>query len=157
MSLSLQALTALMLACAPHVAPETGLRIVRHESASNPYAIGINGPYRLQSQPRTREQALATVDQILKLPQVRSVDLGLAMINSANLPRLGLRLEDVFEPCTNLGAMQTLLQESYARAASRHGPGQKALQQTLSEYNTGHPDRGLRNGYVRKVYLQPLR
>lgn len=156
LNLSLSALTLLLASCAPQVAPETGLRLVRHESGGNPYAIGVNGPYVVRPQPSTAAQAVATGRMLLGLPGVRSIDVGLGMINSSNWARLGLSLEQVVEPCTNLQAMQSVLLPSYERAVLVHGPGQQALQRALSEYNTGHPSRGIANGYVRKVYLQPL-
>jgi type IV secretion system protein VirB1 len=156
MSMALSALTSLLLTCAPMVAPETGIRLVRHESGGNPYAIGVNGPYLVRPQPRTAAQAVATSKALLAMPGVRSIDVGLGMINSDNWARLGLTLEQVFEPCTNLQAMQAVLLPSYQRAVRVHGPGEAALQQALSEYNTGHPTRGISNGYVSKVYLQPV-
>ena len=156
LSLPVGTLTLLLSACAPQVAPETGLRLVQHESRGNPYAIGVNGPYVVRPQPVTATQAVATAKLLLGLPGVRSIDMGLGMINSSHLPRLRLSLEQVFEPCTNLQVMQSVLLPSYERAVRVHGPGQQALQRALSEYNTGHPSRGLANGYVRKVYLQPV-
>jgi type IV secretion system protein VirB1 len=149
-------LSLLLAQCAPQVAPETGLRLVRHESGGNPYAIGVNGPYVVRPQPSTAAQAVATSRLLLGLPGVRSIDVGLGMINSSNWARLGLSVEQVFEPCTNLQAMESVLLASYQRAVRVHGPGQPALQRALSEYNTGHPSRGIANGYVRKVYLQPV-
>ena len=155
-SLTVGTLAALLATCAPQVAPETGLRLVQHESRANPYAIGVNGPYVVRPQPVTSAQAVATAKRLLALPGVRSIDVGLGMINSSHLPRLGLSLEQVFEPCTNLKVMQSVLLPSYERAVLVHGPGQQALQRALSEYNTGHPSRGIAIGYVRKVYLQPV-
>lgn len=142
-SLTVGTLAALLATCAPQVAPETGLRLVQHESRANPYAIGVNGPYVVRPQPVTSAQAVATAKRLLALPGVRSIDVGLS-------------LEQVFEPCTNLKVMQSVLLPSYERAVLVHGPGQQALQRALSEYNTGHPSRGIANGYVRKVYLQPV-
>lgn len=155
-NLSLSALTLLLVSCAPQVALETGLRLVRHESGGNPYAIGVNGPYVVRPQPGSAAQAVATGRLLLGLPGVRSIDVGLGMINSSNWAQMGLSLEQVVEPCTNLQAMQSVLLPSYQRAVRVHGPGQQALQRALSEYNTGHPSRGIANGYVRKVYLQPV-
>jgi type IV secretion system protein VirB1 len=157
MSLSLEALTALLVACAPMVAPEMGVKVVRHESGGNPYAIGVNGPFVVRPQPRTKEQAVATAAALLRLPGVKSIDLGLAMINSANLPRLGLKVEDAFDACTNLTAMQRVLLPSYQKWAATLGQGDTALHAALSEYNTGHPKRGVGNGYVNKIYMQPVR
>ncbi len=151
------ALVMLVLACAPLVAPETAVKLVMTESGGNPWAIGVNGPYVVRPQPTTQSQAIGTARTLLRMPGVRSIDVGLAMINSSNFDRLGLTLEQAFDPCVNLGAMQAHLHESFTRAASEHGPCQAALQQALSEYNTGHRTRGIANGYVKKVYLQPIR
>jgi len=154
--MALQALASLIVACAPLVAPETGVRLVRLESGGNPYAIGVNGPYVVRPQPTTREQALATANQLLRMPDVKSIDMGLAMINSGNLARLGLTMEQAFDACANLGAMQRVLLPAYEKWAAVMGTGDAALQAALSEYNTGHPTRGLGNGYVHRIYVQPL-
>jgi type IV secretion system protein VirB1 len=132
------------------VHPQTALRLVQHESGSNPYAIGINGPYRLSAQPQSLEQAAATAQMLIN--SGLSIDMGLGMINSRNLARLGLTPQTVFDPCTNLGAMQRVLAEAYEQASRRQGPGQGALMEALSVYNTGNPTNGLRNGYVGSVY-----
>jgi type IV secretion system protein VirB1 len=136
------------------VHPHTTLKLVKHESGTNPYAIGINGPYRLSPQPTSKKQAIATAKMLLNAGM--SIDMGLAMINSHNLKSLGLTVETVFDPCTNLNAMQTVLTTAYDKAVKRNGPGQKALAEALSEYNTGNASRGIRNGYVSSVYRAPL-
>ncbi len=155
--LGAEALRAIVLACAPLVSPETALKLVMTESGGNPWAIGVNGPYVVRPQPQTADQALATARRLLEMPGVKSIDIGLAMINSQNLPRFRLSLEQAFDPCINLAAMQSHLATSYARGIAEHGAEQRALQQALSEYNTGHRTRGIHNGYVRKVYVQPIR
>lgn len=157
MSLSLEALTLLLASCAPMIAPEMGVKVVRHESGGNPYAIGVNGPFAVRPQPRSKEQAVGVATALLRLPGVKSIDLGLSMINSANLPRLGLTLEDAFDSCANLQAMQKVLLPSYQKWALALGEGDSALHAALSEYNTGHPKRGVSNGYVTKIYKQPIR
>jgi type IV secretion system protein VirB1 len=143
-------LLSLTLACAPMVHPDTALRLVKHESGNNPFAIGINGPYRLSTQPKTRAQAVATAQMLIDAGL--SIDMGLGQINSRNLSWLGLTLESVFDPCRNLQAMQAVLLSGYEKAAKTHGPGQQALVAALSAYNTGHPERGVRNGYVASVF-----
>lgn len=147
-------LLSLSLACAPMVHPDTALRLVKHESGNNPFAIGINGPYRLWPQPKSREQAVATAQMLVNAGL--SIDMGLGQINSRNLPWLGLTLETVFDPCQNLRAMQVVLLKGYEKAAKTHGPGQQALVAALSTYNTGHPERGVRNGYVASVFKTPV-
>lgn len=147
-------LLSLTLACAPMVHPDTALRLVKHESGNNPFAIGINGPYRLSPQPKSRAQAVATAQMLMNAGL--SIDMGLGQINSRNLPWLGLTLETVFDPCMNLRAMQVVLLKGYEKAAKTHGPGQQALVAALSTYNTGHPERGVRNGYVASVFKTPV-
>lgn len=148
-------LMSVVLACAPYVHPDTALRIIHHESGGNPYAIGINGPWLLSRQPSTKEQAIATAQVLINAGV--SIDMGYGGINSSNLKRFGLTPETVFDPCRNLQAMQMHLIESYTKAVKRHGPGQTALRETLSEYNTGHPQKGQRNGYVDKVISTVLK
>ncbi|MFY7808518.1 MAG: lytic transglycosylase domain-containing protein [Fimbriimonadaceae bacterium] len=157
MGMPLESLAALIISCAPMVAQDTAIKIIRHESGGNPYAIGVNGPYVVRPQPLNKEQAVATARKLLTLPGVRSIDVGFGQINSDNFSWLGLTVESAFDGCTNIRSMQTILVNSYERHAKRLGPGQAALQATLSEYNTGHPERGLRNGYVRKIYMQPIK
>ena len=142
-------LLSAVLACAPHVHPDTALRIIHHESGGNPYAIGINGPWMLSRQPTSKAQAIATAQMLINAGI--SIDMGYSGINSRNLKRFGLTTETVFDACANLQAMEKHLIDSYAKAVVRHGPGQMALRETLSEYNTGHPLKGQRNGYVDKV------
>ncbi|MEO8112766.1 MAG: conjugal transfer protein, partial [Phenylobacterium sp.] len=82
---------------------------------------------------------------------------GIAQINVANLDRLGLSLADAFDPCANLAASARVLADGYRRAAPAAGEEQRGLRTALSYYNTGHPDRGLRNGYVTKVVAAAAR
>lgn len=141
---------SVVLACAPLVHPDTALRLIQHESGGNPYAIGVNGPWTLSHQPVNKKQAVATAKVLIS--SGLSVDLGLGGINSKNLDRFGMTVETAFDPCVNVAAMQKHLMESYSRAVKKNGPGQIALRETLSEYNTGHPTAGQRNGYVDKVF-----
>lgn len=144
-----EALLVFVLACAPQVHPETAWRVIKHESRGNPYVIGINGPYRLTRQPRSRQEAVAVAKLLIE--HKVSVDMGLSQINSNNLQWLGLTVEDVFDPCKNIKAMQTVLTQAYERAVRKHGPRQQALVAALSEYNTGSQVKGIANGYVHKV------
>ncbi|MDZ4055051.1 MAG: conjugal transfer protein, partial [Phenylobacterium sp.] len=70
---------------------------------------------------------------------------------SGNLDRLGLTVEQVFEPCLNLTAAGRILADGYAWARQRRSDDQAGLRAALSIYNTGSPTRGLHNGYVAKV------
>lgn len=141
------ALEALLLVCAPNVAPSTLHAIVQAESAGNPHAININGPWVARASSAV-DAARAARWAIAK---GYSVDLGLMQVNSRNLRMLGLTVEQVLEPCANIRAGAAILTANYASAAERHGPGQKALLAAISAYNTGNHTKGFSNGYVARV------
>lgn len=145
---------ALAQTCAPQVAPATIAALTRHESRHNPFAININGPYRLQRQPRTLAEALDAAARIEKLGA--SFDVGLGQINSKNLNRLGYTVAEALDPCTNLRLASIVLTDCYLRGRSRLD-GQARLQAALSCYNTGNPNAGFRNGYVASVYRSATR
>ncbi|WP_293677406.1 lytic transglycosylase domain-containing protein [uncultured Phenylobacterium sp.] len=149
MTLSLAAALALAAQCAPTIAPQTLLSVVQVESRFNPLAIGVNGAPRIAVAPASFDDAVAKAGALIAAG--RSIDLGLAQINSKNLSWLGLSLREVFEPCTNLRAAARILQDGYMRSAAGRVGEQAALRTALSYYNTGHPIRGISNGYVGKV------
>ena len=141
---------ALAQECAPTVARETIVAIMKHESNFNPFAIGINGRTRISRKPQTQEEAIEIAEKLIAAGV--SIDMGLAQINNANLNKLGLSVAQVFDPCTNLRAAEKVLRWCYGPAEKKHGPGQTALQAALSCYNTGDFSRGLRSGYVSNIY-----
>lgn len=145
--LDAQAVTVLSQQCAPGVAPATLLAIVRAESGLDPLAIGVNAVAAPRPRPTTRTEAIAAARALVAAG--RDIDLGLAQINVRNLARLGLSLEAAFDPCRNLAAAGVVLRTGY-RPAEGADP-QAALRVALSRYNTGHPERGFRNGYVARV------
>ncbi|HAL37218.1 MAG TPA: hypothetical protein DCP03_03520 [Polaromonas sp.] len=83
-----------------------------------------------------------------------TVSLGLAQVNDRNLPKLGLSVRDVFEPCTNLAAGGKILTDFYQKAMQKFGPGARALRAAISAYNSGDWMRGENEGYVGLVYKQ---
>lgn len=149
MTISIAAALALAAQCAPTIAPETLLSVVQVESRFDPLAIGVNGAPRLLVAPTSVDDAVAKAGDLVAAG--RSIDLGLAQINSKNLFWLGLSLREVFDPCTNLRAAARILQDGYVRSDAIRVGEQAALKTALSYYNTGHPVRGFRNGYVGKV------
>lgn len=142
-----ETLLGLIVACAPSVHPTTMQRIVAVESGGNPLALNING----EGSVRATSLDDAVTIALDAIRRGASVDIGLAQINSRNLPRLGLDVASVLDPCTNLKAGQVILSESYERALQRGRTSNDALIDALSEYNTGSPSRGVRNGYVGRV------
>src|SRR5258706_3726164 len=111
------ALLALAMACAPQVDDGTALALIAVESANNPYAIGVVGG-ALNRQPQHRAEAIATAKALQA--DGWNFSVGISQINVHNFDRLGLSVEDAFDPCTNLTAMQTILIECFDRAASKH-------------------------------------
>lgn len=149
MLIELSAALALAQQCAPGVAPETLLSVVRTESRYNPLAINVNSGVKLARQPRTKAEAVRMAQTLVRTGA--NFDLGLGQINSKNLGWLKLSIEDAFEPCANLAAAGRVLTENYALASRRSSDPQGALRVALSLYNTGDTGRGFRNGYVAKV------
>lgn len=139
-----------LLACAPNVAPTTLEAIVQVESGGDPLALNVNG---LTTQPppaRDAKEATRVAERYIALGY--SVDLGLMQVNSRNLADLGLAVDAVLDPCTNIRAGAAILTADYAAAARTRGDGQPALQAALSAYNTGDFARGFANGYVARYY-----
>ncbi len=141
-------LAALLQACAPQVAPETMMAVIRVESAGDPFRIGVNKGGALRRQPGNAADAITTAKGLMR--RGASFDAGLMQINSSNFARLGLTPETVFNPCTNLRAGAHVLADNYRRAsdAGHADP----LRAALSEYNSGSRTRGFNNGYVGRVY-----
>ena len=147
MSLTLAAVMALSQRCASGIALEALVPQVQVESHFSELAISINnGPLvRARSVP----DAVDIATRYIRVGY--SVDLGLAQINSHNLRRLGLTVEQAFDPCTSLRAAEVVLTENY-NAVSDGRTQTDAIEATWSLYNSGSPSRGMRNGYVRKVW-----
>lgn len=126
------ALTVLVQQCASEVATEAVVPLIVTESGGDDLAINVNRG------PRVRAGSIAEGAALVRryMAQGYTVDVGLAQINSANFARLGLTVEQVFDPCTNLRLASSLLQEGYG-LASRHYSGLDAISATYSLYNTG--------------------
>ena len=141
------ALTVLVQQCASEVATEAVVPLVVTESGGDDLAINVNRG------PRVRAGSIAEGAALVRryMAQGYTVDVGLAQINSANFARLGVSVEQAFDPCTNLRLASSLLQEGYG-LASRHYSGLDAISATYSLYNTGTLTRGFRNGYVGRVW-----
>ncbi len=147
MSLTLAAVMALAQQCAPGIALEALVPQLAVESHFNELAIGINhGP---SVQARSLADAVTIATHYIRAGY--SVDLGLAQINSHNLGRLNLSVEQAFAPCTSLKAAEDILAENYTNV-SASSSGVDAINAAWSLYNSGSTTRGIRNGYVRKVW-----
>lgn len=144
-------LPALYAECAPNVHPSTMARLVEEvESGGDPLAINVN---RLPAgAPRPRDAADAARIARAYIARGFSVDIGLGQINSRNLPRLGMTVEQAFRPCSNLRGSAAILGADYNAALRRFPEGRPALLAALSRYNTGTFHRGLSNGYVARYF-----
>ena len=139
---------ALAQQCAPDVHPATLVALVRTESGFNPYAIGVVAG-RLERQPTTLDEAVATAEQLQR--DGWNASFGLGQVNLRNLARFSLDLRSVFDPCQNLRASAAILSEAYARARRTEPNEQKALRAALSMYYSGNAVTGVQHGYVAKV------
>lgn len=141
------AIATLAQQCAPEVATEAVVPLVMTESGGDTLKINVN------KGPRVRAGTMAEGAAIVRryVAAGYTVDVGLAQVNSANFARLGVTVEQVFDPCTNLRLASSVLQASYG-LATRHYSGLDAISATYSLYNTGTLTRGFRNGYVGRVW-----
>jgi type IV secretion system protein VirB1 len=120
--------------------------IVKTESQFNPLAININAGARLERQPANKEEALITARWLIA--NNYNIDLGLGQVNSVNLVKTNLSVEDAFDSCKNLAAAATILQWNYKSASKKISGEQAALHAAISAYNTGSFTKGFSNGYV---------
>ncbi|CAB3744871.1 lytic transglycosylase domain-containing protein [Achromobacter kerstersii] len=135
--------------CAPDVHISTLSAVVRHESAFDPLAIGVNAKPHRSIRPKSRAEAVEAARDLMA--KGIDFDVGYGQINVRNWKWLGVTPETIFDPCTNLASAQRVLVDCYKRAAKLHGAGQNALYAAFSCYNTGNLNDGFRNGYVGKV------
>lgn len=139
--------------CSPGIHRDTISALVHVESGYNPYAIGVVGG-RLSRQPRNIEEALTVVNQLEG--NGFNYSLGLSQINKYNLPKLGLDIRKVFDPCTNLRAGQAILSECHSRAKAGGMDGQEAVKAAVSCYYSGNFTTGLKDGYVQAIVSHAL-
>ena len=131
----------LLMMCAPAVDPVTMAAVVKQESGGQPWVVNNNTTRKSMA---FASKAAAVAAAVAAVGRGESVDMGLAQINSKNLPALGLTVEQVFDPCTNIAAGAKILAAGYARADSLGG--------ALSMYNTGQSDSKIGATYAQKVF-----
>lgn len=148
--------------CAPDIPLVTLRALVRAESGFRPYAVSLDYPRRtareqglgdniilLGRQPKNLAEARGWTYWFLK--RNRSVSIGLSQISTSNVAALGLTIDQLFDPCTNLQASSHLLKRTYRNARVTVGDEQTALYHALSLYNSGSGRIGFENGYVTRV------
>lgn len=129
--------------CAPAVDPVTMAAVVKQESGGAPWVVNNNTTGKSLAYPSKVEAVVAAMSAI---GRGESVDMGLAQINSKNLPALGLSVEQVFDPCTNIAAGASILAAGYKKTGSLRG--------ALGIYNTGQPDSRVAAAYAQRVFAQ---
>lgn len=148
---------ALISQCVPWVHPKTMGAIIRHESGGNPYRLLDNGPagvplgHRVVTSYTATSKAEAVQIATTLIAQGHVVDMGLTMVSSPNLSKLGMTVEQMFEPCSNLRAGGRILSDFYSKALVTSRSEDRALVKAVSAYNTGSFSRGVSNGYVMDV------
>jgi len=133
----------LLTMCAPGVDPVTMAAVVKQESGGQPWVVNNN---TTRKSTKFESKAAAVAAAMAAVGRGDSVDMGLVQINSKNLPALGLTVEQVFDPCTNLAAGAHILTTGYQKAGSLGG--------ALSIYNTGRPDSTVGANYAQSVFGQ---
>ena len=141
------AITMFAQQCAPEIAAEAVVPLVVTESGGNDLSININ------KGPRVRAASIADGAALVRryMAAGYTVDVGLAQVNSTNFVRLGVTVEQTFDPCTNLRLASSILRAGYGLAI-QHYTGLDAISATYSLYNTGTLTRGFRNGYVGRIW-----
>jgi len=147
-------LLTLVMACAPFVSSNTMMAIINHESGGNAWALGVNGAHRFV---KPVDYSTAVVEAKRLIAKGASVDMGLMQVNSRTMVNLGLTVEQVYDPCSNVYAGGVVLTRNYVKASEQFPDPQSALQAALSAYNTGNFRSGFKNGYVRLVLNQAQR
>lgn len=144
---AIASITMLAQQCAPEIATEAVVPLVVTESGGDDLAININ------KGPRVRAASIADGAALVRryMAAGYTVDVGLAQVNSANFARLGVSIEQAFDPCTNLRLASSMLGAGYDLAI-QHYTGLDAISATYSLYNTGTLTRGFRNGYVGRIW-----
>jgi type IV secretion system protein VirB1 len=144
-------LALLLHACAPQVHPQTIAAIISVESKGWPWTLHDNTT--------DKSYYLADYGTAVRVGESlvgsgHSVDLGIAQINSTNLPGYHLSVSQVLVPCTNIRTGASILTNAYQGARAHFGPWadqhpQSTVRYAISAYNTGSLFAGA--PYVAKV------
>lgn len=132
--------------CAPDVATDTVLALVKTESSFNPFAIGVVGGSI--AQPSNLEDALAAVEKLER--EGKNYSIGLGQINRGNFKRLNVDARTLFDPCENLQASQIILSDAYQRTDATKSKGAR-LADAMSMYYSGNTTTGYEHGYVDRI------
>ena len=118
--------------CAPMVETEILAGVVSLESRFGPFSIRINGEQSLLKQPSTKAEAIEVATSLAS--ERKDIRLGLGGIGMDELQKQRLSISDAFDPCTNLRATATLLDEYYRLAVKAGADPMQAGQVMLQSW-----------------------
>lgn len=125
---------AYMQQCGADVNPYTTAAIMRIESGFNPLAINNNTLGRSYF-PATRPEAETMASDFLA--KGNELAVGFMQVHTQWLSRLGLKVSQLFEPCTNIRVGTYILKTNYEECQMRGLTGQKAMDCALTAYWSG--------------------
>lgn len=108
-------------------------KIIKHESGAKQFAIGINVGNGTSKSLFADDQATAVAWSKELLQRYPSIDMGFGQINSKNLQKLGINIEQVFDACTNIKSAHTIFKQNLSATGGN-------VMAALSMYNTGKPN-----------------
>lgn len=126
---------ALVEQCAPRLDQSLALRLIRRESAFNPYAIGMDGKDVLNPQPKNFEEAVKTAEELIAAGKKFSA--GLFQIHISNIRAYRLTWKQVFHACTNVFYGEQIFVDFHNKALKSGYAGPAAVCATLRGYNSG--------------------
>ena len=129
---------------------ETITAVVGVESGFDPLAIRINSDAPRPDRPGSKAEAIEIATTFAA--EGHNIDLGLGGISVYDLPKLGLSISDLFDPCLNLKATGTLLDRYYRAAVAAGAVGEEAEALMLqSYYGQGDAEVGAMVEYDRRI------
>jgi type IV secretion system protein VirB1 len=142
-------LVVLAQQCAPAIEQSLVTRLMRRESAFNPYAIGLDGKESLKPQPSSFDEAVEVAERLIKDGQKFSV--GIAQIHISNVRSLGLTWRQAFHACTNLNYGQQIFLDYHRRAVAAGFAGDAAIFAALRGYNSGNIHAAISDRYAAAI------
>lgn len=109
----------LLAMCSSQTNPQTIAAVVEHESGAHPWAMHDNTT-GLSHYPNSYKKAVALAQHLID--EGHSVDMGLGQINSTNLRGLHATVAQIFIPCNNIWASDTILCRSWKTVVKNTGP-----------------------------------
>src|SRR5260364_97931 len=133
-------LSHLMLQCAPSVHPITLGALTRTESEEYPYALSDDAPQHLPWQARKnllRSFYLKTLKEATDIAKMmihngHFVGIGLTQVNSQHLSSLGLTVELLLVPFSNLRAFVWILTHCYIKCRKQYKNPKCVLHASIS-------------------------